>query len=138
MALIFVTFILDQFPTARRNYLARTLKDHLYECPSKISEELVRCMAAVYCWVRSDSSEKPEKGRSPFLSRSSTSVILPRRVTADGQQWSSRSTVEISSISLDKIQFLRASYAINNYRLEQKIYKLFSCAILSFKLFRTA
>ncbi|KAG1362157.1 hypothetical protein COCNU_10G003760 [Cocos nucifera] len=106
-----------KFPTARGNYLARTLKDHLYECPSKISEELVRCMAAIYCWVRSDSSEKPEKGRSPFLSRSSTSVILPRRGTADEQQWSSRSTVEISSISLDKIQFSSASYAINNYRL---------------------
>ncbi|XP_010933651.1 uncharacterized protein [Elaeis guineensis] len=106
-----------KFPAARRNYLARTLKDHLYECPSKISEELVRCMAAIYFWVRSDSFEKPEKGRSPFLSRSSTSVILPRRGTADEQQWSSRSTVEISSISLDKIQFSSASYAINNYRL---------------------
>ncbi|KAG0457315.1 hypothetical protein HPP92_022472 [Vanilla planifolia] len=49
-----------------KSYIARTLKDHLYQCPSKLSEELVRCMAAVYCWMHNDASAKPEKCIYPF------------------------------------------------------------------------
>ncbi|XWS49117.1 hypothetical protein CRYUN_Cryun13aG0136200 [Craigia yunnanensis] len=94
----------------------RTLKDHLYQCPNKLSEEMVRCMAAVYCWLRSATSLNSEKNRSPLLSRSSTNVVLPRRGVGEEQDFSCTSNVEISWISTDKSQFSRASYAISNYR----------------------
>ncbi|XP_022737180.1 uncharacterized protein LOC111290042 [Durio zibethinus] len=94
----------------------RNLKDHQYQCPSKLSEEMVRCMAAVYCWLRSATSLNSEKNRSPLLSRSSTNVVLPRRGVGEDQDFSCTSNVEISWISTDKSQFSRASYAISNYR----------------------
>ncbi|XP_058104428.1 uncharacterized protein LOC131248259 isoform X2 [Magnolia sinica] len=104
-------------PSAEKSSLACTLKDHLYQCPSKLSEELVRCMAAIYCWVRSAASTKPDKGHSPLLSRSSTNVVQPRRSIGDDHDWSCRSVLEISSISTDRNQYSRASYAISNYRI---------------------
>ncbi|GLU05564.1 hypothetical protein SLE2022_226610 [Rubroshorea leprosula] len=94
----------------------RTLKDHLYQCPSKLSEEMVRCMSAVYCWLRCTTTVSPEKNRSPILSRSSTNVILPRRGVGEDLDFSCKSVVEISQISTDKSQVSCASYAINNYR----------------------
>ncbi|KAH7659408.1 Serine-tRNA synthetase type1 N-terminal protein [Dioscorea alata] len=106
-----------KLPTFGGSRLARTLKDHLYQCPSKLSEELIRCMAAIYCWLQTDASTDAENGRSPFLSRSSTNVILPRRGAGDEKVLSCRPMVEISSISIDKKKFSSASYAINSYRL---------------------
>uniref|UniRef100_A0A804LN65 Electron transporter n=1 Tax=Zea mays TaxID=4577 RepID=A0A804LN65_MAIZE len=99
--------------------LARTLKDHLYQCPSKISEEMVRCMASIYYLLRTEApAGKPEKARSPFLSRSSTNVILPRRVNGEENSApNNRCTVEIASISVDKNQMPDVSYAITHYRL---------------------
>lgn len=94
----------------------RTLKDHLYQCPSKLSEEMVRCISAVYCWLRSATSVHPENNRSPILSRSSTNVVLPRRGTGEDQDFSNKSEVEISHISTDKSHVSCASYAISNYR----------------------
>lgn len=96
--------------------MLQTLKDHLYQCPSKLSEEMVRCMAVVYCWLCGAASTNPGKHRSPLLSRSSTNVLLPRHVSGEESDWSCKSTVEITWISTDKSQFSRASYAINNYR----------------------
>lgn len=95
----------------------RTLKDHLYQCPSKLSEEMVRCMAAVYCWLCGSAvSSNLEQNRSSLLSRSSTKAVLPRCGTSDEGDWSCKSMVEILSLSTDKNNFSRASYAINNYR----------------------
>ncbi|KFK31381.1 hypothetical protein AALP_AA6G104700 [Arabis alpina] len=99
----------------------RTLKEHLYQCPSKLSEEMVKCMASVYFWLCS--SAKPEdsekkKRSSPILSRSATSnVIIPNNIMSEDRAWSCRSMVEVSWISSDKRRFSQASYAINNYRL---------------------
>ncbi|EEF31719.1 electron transporter, putative [Ricinus communis] len=107
----------EKIPVMEKNAMLRTLKDHLYQCPNKLSEEMVRCMAAVYCWLRSTTSVTPAKNRSPILSRSSTNVVLPRRGIGEYRDWSCKSTVEISWISTDKSQFSRASYAINNYRV---------------------
>lgn len=108
----------EMLPTMEKASVIRMLKDHLYQCPSKLSEEMVRCMAAVYFWLRSAASVKSEKDRSPLLSRSSTNVILPRRGTVeDHRDWSGKSQVEISWISTNKNQFSYASYAINNYRV---------------------
>ncbi|KAK8614049.1 hypothetical protein V6N13_122425 [Hibiscus sabdariffa] len=39
----------------------RNLKDHLYQVPSKLSEEMVKCMASVYCWLRRATSLNSEK-----------------------------------------------------------------------------
>ena len=102
-------------PTMENTSMLRTLKDHLYQCPCKLSEDMVRCMAAVYCWLRSSASANIEQNRSPLLSRSSTNV-LPRRGISDDKDCSCKSMVEISSISTDKSNFSCASFAINNYR----------------------
>ncbi|KAL5571200.1 hypothetical protein UlMin_020797 [Ulmus minor] len=83
----------------------------------KLSEEMVRCMAFVYCWLRSAASVNSEKKRSPFLSRSSTNVIQPRRGIGEDPDWSEKSMVEILWISTKKSQFSQASCAINNYRV---------------------
>ncbi|KAI3995607.1 hypothetical protein MKX01_023352 [Papaver californicum] len=104
-------------PGLEKTSLTRTLKDHLYQCPSKLSEELIRCMAAIYCCLESPVSKNPEKNRSPLLSRSSTNVVFPRRSIGEDREWSSSSTVKISCISTEKARFSRVSYAINNYRL---------------------
>ncbi|CAI9095779.1 OLC1v1031795C4 [Oldenlandia corymbosa var. corymbosa] len=111
------TKVQEHSQTMRRPSVLRTLKDHLNQCPSKLSEEMVRCMAAVYCWLRSTASTNIEQNRSPLLSRSSTSVILPRRGIAEEKDWPGKCTVEISNITTDKSNFSHASYAINNYRI---------------------
>ncbi|KAL0748772.1 hypothetical protein Bca101_030774 [Brassica carinata] len=99
----------------------RTLKDHLYQCPSKLSEEMVKCMASVYFWICSSSmSADPEKRKkdSPILSRlAASNVVIPKNVMGEDRSWSCRSIVEVSLISSDKRIFSQASYAINNYRL---------------------
>lgn len=100
-------------PTVKKNSLAGfTLKDHLYQCPNKLSEELIRCMAAIYCWVCNAS-----------ITKSSAKVVLPRQSIGSDQDWSCRSTsmVEISRISTDGNQHLRASYGISSYRWEVKM-----------------
>ncbi|GMJ06113.1 hypothetical protein like AT5G47380 [Hibiscus trionum] len=94
----------------------RTLKDHLHQCPSKLSEEMVRYMAAVYCGLRNATSSKSEKNLSPLLSRSSTKVVLPKHGIGGDRDFSCTSNVEISWISTDRNQFSRASHAISNYR----------------------
>ncbi|CAN8267149.1 unnamed protein product [Cochlearia groenlandica] len=107
--------------------LQRTLKDHLYQCPNKLSEEMVKCMASVYFWLCNNAmSTDPEKrkGLSPILSTSATSnVIIPKNIMShEDRAWSCRSMVEVSWISSDKRRFSQASYAINNYRLVQKLH----------------
>lgn len=100
-------------PTVKKNSLAGfTLKDHLYQCPNKLSEELIRCMAAIYCWVCNAS-----------ITKSSAKVVLPRQSIGSDQDWSCRSTstVEISRISTDGNQHLRASYGISSCRWEVKM-----------------
>ncbi|KAJ0049636.1 hypothetical protein Pint_15852 [Pistacia integerrima] len=107
----------EKVPAMEKTSMLRTLKDHLYQCPSKLSEEMVRCMAAVYCWLCGAASTNPGKHRSPLLSRSSTNVLLPRCGIGEECDWSCKSMVEISWISTDKSHLSRASYAINNYRV---------------------
>ncbi|ESW27666.1 hypothetical protein PHAVU_003G221500 [Phaseolus vulgaris] len=107
----------EKFSSIEKSPILRTLKDHLYQCPSKLSEEMVRCMATVYCWLRSATSVNAENGRSPLLSRSSTNAIQPRHGIGDDRDWSCKSSVEISWISTHKRHSSHASYAINNYRV---------------------
>nr|XP_023916403.1 uncharacterized protein LOC112027998 isoform X4 [Quercus suber] len=111
------TKVREKVQSMDKTSVLRTLKDHIYQCPSKLSEEMVRCMAAVYCWLRSAASVNTETNRSPLLSRSSTNVIQPRRGTGEDRDWTCKSMIEISWISTDKSQFSHASYAINNYRV---------------------
>ncbi|TVU31713.1 hypothetical protein EJB05_23411 [Eragrostis curvula] len=114
----FDSSLYKKLPYSGSSSLARTLKEHLYQCPSKISEEMVRCMASIYYLLRTEAPEKPEKARSPFLSRSSTNVILPRKVNGEENSVSNnKCIVEVSSISVDKNQMPDVSYAITHYRL---------------------
>ncbi|XP_069144705.1 uncharacterized protein [Solanum lycopersicum] len=106
-----------QVTSTEKSPLARTLKDHLYQCPSKLSEEMVRCMAAIYCWLRITESTSTEQKRSPLSSRSSTNVIIPQHDIKEERDWFCRSTIEISWIATDKNNVSRASYAISNYRV---------------------
>ncbi|XP_073287875.1 uncharacterized protein [Primulina huaijiensis] len=103
-------------PTTSKNYAPRMLKDHLYQCPSKLAEEMVRCMTAVYCLLRSTSASE-EQNQSHPSSKSSIGAILPQWSGGEGKDWSTKSTVEIPWISKDKSRFSRASYAISNYRV---------------------
>ncbi|KAK7265939.1 hypothetical protein RJT34_33565 [Clitoria ternatea] len=103
-----------KFYTTEKTPVLRTLKEHLYQCPSQLSEEMVRCMATVYCWLRSATSVYAENGRSPLLSRSFTNATQPRHGTGDDRD-SCKSAVEISWISTHKRHSSHASYAIRNY-----------------------
>ncbi|KAL0409361.1 UNVERIFIED_CONTAM: hypothetical protein Sradi_1870500 [Sesamum radiatum] len=76
---------------------------------------MVRCMAAVYCWLQSASSVKTEQNISSST-KSPSSAILPRW-DVPKKDGSTKSTVEISWISTDKSNFSRASYVISNYRV---------------------
>lgn len=105
----------ERVPALEKTSMLQTLKDHLHQCPSKLAEEMVRCMSLVYCWLCSAASVKIEKNQSPLLSR--PNVLQPPHGTEDTQDWSGKSMVEISWISTDKKKFSHASYAINNYRM---------------------
>ncbi|BFG31374.1 hypothetical protein CerSpe_176480 [Prunus speciosa] len=107
----------ERVPALEKTSMLRTLKDHLHQCPSKLSEEMVRCMAVVYCWLCNAASVNIEKNKSPLLSRSSTNVIQPRHGAGDAPDWSGKSMVEITWISTDKSKLPHASFAINNYRI---------------------
>lgn len=107
----------EKISSIQKTPILRTLKEHLFQCPSKLSEEMVRCMATVYCWLRSATSVNAENGRSPLLSRSSTNAIQPRHCPGDDQDWFCKSAVEISWISTHKRHSSHASYAISNYRV---------------------
>jgi len=89
----------------------RTLKDHLNLCPNRLSEEMVKCMATVYCWLRSATSVNTEK------SRSYTHAVRPRHGVVEDRDCSHKSVVEISWIATRKRHSSHASYAIDNYRL---------------------
>ncbi|KAF3321246.1 hypothetical protein FCM35_KLT14499 [Carex littledalei] len=93
------------------------LKEDLSKCPNKVSEEMVRYMATIYCLLQwTDPSEKAEKMCAPFLSRSSTTA-LPRRSNGSKDRFSSKRPFEMCSIWSEKYQSSDASSAINNYRL---------------------
>ncbi|WJX60469.1 hypothetical protein P8452_45673 [Trifolium repens] len=103
------------FPIEKAPVL-RALKDHLHQCPSRLSEEMVKCMATIYCWLRSAKSDNAENSRSPILSRSSTNAIQPRHSIVEDQVCSCKSAVEISWIATRKRHSSHASYAMDNYR----------------------
>ncbi|GMH09545.1 hypothetical protein Nepgr_011386 [Nepenthes gracilis] len=102
-------------PPTEKTSMQRTLKDHLGQCPSKLSEEMVRCMAAVYCWLFSNPSSKSENNEESMLSEPSANIVLSQECSQEGHPC--KSFVEISSIPTDKSKFSRASYAINSYRV---------------------
>lgn len=106
----------EKVPTTRKTSMQRTLKDHLYQCPSKLSEEMVRCMASIYCWLIGAASDCPMKNRSSVSSRPATNVVLPKHGVGEDCDRSCKSLVEVYWISTDKSQFCHASYGIDNYR----------------------
>ncbi|CAJ1928533.1 unnamed protein product [Sphenostylis stenocarpa] len=102
----------ERFTKMEKAPVLRTLKDHLNQCPNRLSEEMVKCMATVYCWLRSATSVNTEK------SRSSTHAVRPRHgVVGEDRDCYCKSIVEISWIATRKRHSSHASYAIDNYRV---------------------
>lgn len=102
-------------PTREKSSVVRTLKDHLHQCPNKLSEEMVRCMAAVYCWLYSTESTNENSESNQSSAPLKSHANLPRRIPS-AESHSSRSMVEICSMPTDKNRFSRASCAISSYR----------------------
>ncbi|KAH9301417.1 hypothetical protein KI387_013000 [Taxus chinensis] len=71
-----------------KNEVHRTLKDYIYESPNRLSEELVRCMAEIYCKLSDPPIVQSGMVLSPSSSISSTSLFSPRDAISDG--WSPR------------------------------------------------
>ncbi|KAK1293617.1 hypothetical protein QJS10_CPB17g02579 [Acorus calamus] len=67
------------------DHLGTTIADHVPETPNKISEDLVRCMAAIYCKLADPPLMQHGLSPSPNSSFSSTSVFSPRYI---GDMWS--------------------------------------------------
>ncbi|KAK7406272.1 hypothetical protein VNO78_07895 [Psophocarpus tetragonolobus] len=111
------TKVNEKFSTMEKTPVLRTLKDHLNLCPNRLAEEMVKCMATVYCWLRTAASVNTEKSRSPLLSRSSTHAVRPRHGVGEDRDCSCKSVVEISWIATRKRHSSHASYAIENYRI---------------------
>ncbi|KAL2348167.1 hypothetical protein Fmac_002167 [Flemingia macrophylla] len=111
------TKVHEKFSTTEKTPVLRTLKDHLNQCPNRLSEEMVKCMATVYCWLRSASSVNTENSRSDLLSRTSTDAVRPRHGVAEDRDYSCKSVVEISWIATHKRHSSHASYAMDNYRI---------------------
>lgn len=101
----------EAFSQAKRTSL-QTLKDHLFECPSKLSEEMVRCMAFIYCSLHRVASNKAKKKAGSF-----PEVKQPQCGPVEEQFGGGKAMLEIHCISTNNSQFSRASYAINNYRV---------------------
>ncbi|XP_057849553.2 uncharacterized protein LOC131060376 isoform X2 [Cryptomeria japonica] len=77
-----------------------TLKDYFYKSPNRLSEELVRCMSAIYCKLSNPPLKHSGVVLSPPSSASSTSINSPHDVVSDG--WSPRWKTESFSDTLLK------------------------------------
>nr|CAD1819517.1 unnamed protein product [Ananas comosus var. bracteatus] len=67
------------------DYLGTNIADHVPETPNKLSEEMVRCMAGVYCRLADPPLVNHGPSFSPASSFSSTSAFSPQLV---GDMWS--------------------------------------------------
>ncbi|WVZ60699.1 hypothetical protein U9M48_010685 [Paspalum notatum var. saurae] len=66
-------------------YLGTNVADHIPETPNNLSEEMVRCMAGIYCRLADPPLVHYRSSSSPTSSFSSTSAISPQYV---GDIWS--------------------------------------------------
>ncbi|KAL5210790.1 hypothetical protein ABZP36_006413 [Zizania latifolia] len=66
-------------------YLGTNVADHIPETPNNLSEEMVRCMAGVYCKLADPPLVHHGSSSSPTSSFSSTSAISPQYL---GDMWS--------------------------------------------------
>uniref|UniRef100_A0ACD5UXH8 Uncharacterized protein n=4 Tax=Avena sativa TaxID=4498 RepID=A0ACD5UXH8_AVESA len=67
------------------DYLGTNVADHIPETPNNLSEEMVRCMAGVYCKLAEPPLVHHRASSSPTSSLSSTSVVSPQYL---GDMWS--------------------------------------------------
>ncbi|XP_062188781.1 uncharacterized protein LOC133892053 [Phragmites australis] len=67
------------------DYLGTNVADHIPETPNNLSEEMVRCMAGVYCKLADPPLVHHGASSSPTSSLSSTSVVSPQYL---GDMWS--------------------------------------------------
>ncbi|KAL5198318.1 hypothetical protein ABZP36_001830 [Zizania latifolia] len=67
------------------DYLGTNVADHIPETPNNLSEEMIRCMAGVYCKLADPPLVHHRPSSSPTSSLSSTSVVSPQYL---GDTWS--------------------------------------------------
>uniref|UniRef100_A0A0D9WV34 DUF547 domain-containing protein n=1 Tax=Leersia perrieri TaxID=77586 RepID=A0A0D9WV34_9ORYZ len=67
------------------DYLGTNVADHIPETPNNLSEEMVRCMAGVFCKLADPPLVHHRASSSPTSSFSSTSVVSPQYL---GDMWS--------------------------------------------------
>ncbi|KAL6647133.1 hypothetical protein ACP70R_014570 [Stipagrostis hirtigluma subsp. patula] len=67
------------------DYLGTNVADHIPETPNNLSEEMVRCMAGVYCKLADPPLVHHRPSSSPTSSFSSASVVSPQYL---GDMWS--------------------------------------------------
>lgn len=70
--------------------------EQMSETPNKLSEELVRCMAAIYCKLADPPIPYLGPSISPSSSYSSASTYSPKELSSDG--WSPHSRTDTSSV----------------------------------------
>lgn len=73
------------------------LGERISETPNKLSEELVRCMAAIYCKLADPPIPYLGCSISPSSSSSSASLFSPKELSSDG--WSPQWRTDASSLS---------------------------------------
>lgn len=110
--------------TAGKRYFERAPKYGIHHHPNRLSEEMVRCMASIYCWLCLE--ETKDRGKETLiLSRSSTSTVR-KHGFGDDCDLSTETMLEISCISTNKNPFSTTNAAIRNYRWFILI--IFSCS----------
>jgi len=67
------------------DYLGTNVADHIPETPNNLSEEMVRCMAGVFCKLADPPLVHHRPSSSPSSSLSSASVVSPQYL---GDMWS--------------------------------------------------
>ena len=118
------------------DHLGASIADHVPQTPSKLSEDIVRCICAIYCKLATSPTQQMDLLASPTTSASSSSTLSPRDAC---DSWSPRchyeaatspcsfgspkdtqspysSMVEIPKISIDGDRFGYASKMLNIFR----------------------
>ena len=73
------------------DYLGTSVADHIPETPNNLSEEMVRCMAGVYCRLADPpllAHHRPSSSPSSSLSSAPSAVSPPQHLGGDADMWS--------------------------------------------------
>ncbi|GAB4858053.1 hypothetical protein Ancab_015955 [Ancistrocladus abbreviatus] len=77
-------YVQGKSPTIEKTSMLQTLKDHTYHSLSKFSEEMVICIASVYCWLFSNDSADSMNNQLSVLSKTPVNIVLLQHGSQDG------------------------------------------------------